>query len=113
MGRFNRLLEVENTLDVECNTNVFKTAHTRGKTLFPSSWFKHPDNPIVTELGRSITLKQKKLIESLKKGFKIGEKLFVSSSNYGQSYLLNDDGQPAERGHRLQFPQLRGCSHIT
>ena len=64
MGRFNRLLEVENTLDVECNTNVFKTAHTRGKTLFTPSWSKHPDNPIVTELGRSITLK--KLIESLK-----------------------------------------------
>ena len=104
MGRFNRLLEVENTLDVECNTNVFKTAHTRGKTLFPSSWSKHPDNPIVTELGRSITLK--KLIESLKKGSKIGEKLFVSSSNYGQSYLLNDDGQPTERGHRRVFSSL-------
>ena len=111
MGRFNRLLEVENTLDVECNTNVFKTAHTRGKTLFPSSWSKHPDNPIVTELGRSITLK--KLIESLKKGSKIGEKLFVSSSNYGQSYLLNDDGQPTERGHRLQFPQLNGTDELS
>ena len=104
MGRFNRLLEVENTLDVECNTNVFKTAHTRGKTLFPSSWSKHPDNPIVTELGRSITLK--KLIESLKKGSKIGEKLFVSSSNYGQSYLLNDDGQPTERGTVFSSPNL-------
>ena len=102
---------MENTLDVECNTNVFKTAHTRGKTLFPSSWSKHPDNPIVTELGRSITLK--KLIESLKKGSKIGEKLFVSSSNYGQSYLLNNDGQPTERGHRLQFPQLNGTDELS
>ena len=111
MGRFNRLLEVENTLDVECNTNVFKTAHTRGKTLFTPSWSKHPDNLIVTELGRSITLK--KLIESLKKGSKIGEKLFVSSSNYGQSYLLNDDGQPTERGHRLQFPQLYGADELS
>ena len=39
MGRFNRLLEVENTLDVECNTNVFKTAraHTipEEKLSFP------------------------------------------------------------------------------
>ena len=56
------------------------------KLSFPPAGSKHPDNPIVTELGRSITLK--KLIESLKKGSKIGEKLFVSSSNYGQSYLL-------------------------
>ena len=55
----------------------------------------------------------KKLIESLKKGSKIGEKLFVSSSNYGQSYLLNDDGQPTERGHRLQFPQLNGTDELS
>jgi len=55
----------------------------------------------------------KKLIESLKKGSEIGEKLFVSSSNYGQSYLLNDDGQPTERGHRLQFPQLNGTDELS
>ena len=34
MGRFNRLLEVENKLNVDCGTSVFNIAHTRGKTLF-------------------------------------------------------------------------------
>ena len=90
MGRYNRLLEVENTLDVECGTSVHRTAHTRGKTLFRSEWSKHPEKKIAVDFGGSV--KMICLIQSLKRGSKIGEELFVSSSSYGSSYLLGDNG---------------------
>ena len=68
MGRYNRLLEVENTLDVECGTSVHKTAHTRGKTLFRSEWSKHPEKKIAVDFGGSV--KMSNLIQSLKRGSK-------------------------------------------
>ena len=85
MGRFNGLLEVENKLNVDCGTSVFNIAHTRGKTLFflpvgPN--MRAAVKPTVIEFGSSIKLS--KLIE-------IGEQLFVSSSNYCESYLNEDD----------------------
>ena len=107
MGRYNRLLEVENTLDVECGTSVHRTAHTRGKTLFRSEWSKHPEKKIAVDFGGSV--KMSSLIQSLKRGSKIGEELFVSSSSYGSSYLLGDNGNViSERRRSLQFPLSYG-----
>ena len=107
MGRYNRLLEVENTLDVECGTSVHKTAHTRGKTLFRSEWSKHPEKKIAVDFGGSV--KMSNLIQSLKRGSKIGEELFVSSSSYGSSYLSGDNGNViSERRRSLQFPLSYG-----
>ena len=49
------------------------------------------------------------LIQSLKRGSKIGEKLFVSSSSYGSSYLSGDNGNViSERRRSLQFPLSYG-----
>ena len=94
---------MENTLDVECGTSVHKTAHTRGKTLFRSEWSKHPEKKIAVDFGGSV--KMSNLIQSLKRGSKIGEKLFVSSSSYGSSYLSGDNGNViSERRRSLQFP---------
>ena len=107
MGRYNRLLEVENTLDVECGTSVHKTAHTRGKTLFRSEWSKHPEKKIAVDFGGSV--KMSNHIQSLKRGSKIGEELFVSSSSYGSSYLSGDNGNViSERRWSLQFPLSYG-----
>ena len=107
MGRYNRLLEVENTLDVECGTSVHKTAHTRGKTLFRSEWSKHPEKKIAVDFGGSV--KMSNLIQSLKRGSKIGEELFVSFSSYGSLYLSGDNGNViSERRRSLQFPLSYG-----
>ena len=107
MGRYNRLLEVENTLDVDCITSVYRTAHTIGKTLFRSEWSKHPEKKIAVDFGGSV--KMICLIQSLKRGSKIGEELFVSSSSYGSSYLLGDNGNViSERRRSLQFPLSYG-----
>ena len=98
---------MENTLDVECGTSVHKTAHTRGKTLFRSEWSKHPEKKIAVDFGGSV--KMSNLIQSLKRGSKIGEKLFVSSSSYGSSYLSGDNGNViSERRRSLQFPLSYG-----
>ena len=107
MGRYNRLLEVENTLDVECGTSVHRTAHTRGKTLFRSEWSKHPGKKIAVDFGGLV--KMSSLIQSLKRGSEIGEELSVSSSSYGSSYLLGDNGNViSERRRSLQFPLSYG-----
>ena len=105
MGRYNRLLEVENTLDVECGTSVHRIAHTRGKTLFRPEWRKHPEKKIAVDFGGSVQICN--LIQSLKKGSKIGEELFVSSSSYGSSYLLGGN-VTTERRLSLQFPLSYG-----
>ena len=105
MGSFNRLLEVENTLNVDCGTSVFNIAHTRGKTLFSPGWSKSAGKPAVIEFGSSIKLR--KLIESLKKGSEIGEQLFISSSNYSLSYLNKDDVQPRSKRHNHEVPHLQ------
>ena len=107
IGRYNRPLEVENTLDVDCGTCVYRTAHTRGKTLFRSEWSKHPGKKIAVDFGGLV--KMSSLIQSLKRGSKIGEELFFSSSSYGRSYLSGDNRQvDTERRRSLQFPLTYG-----
>jgi hypothetical protein len=57
MGRYNQLLEVENTLDADCGISVFSTAcNTRRKTLFRSEWSKHPEKAIVVDFGGSVMM---------------------------------------------------------
>ena len=98
---------MENTLDVDCGTSVYRTAHAIGKTLFRSEWSKHPEKKIAVDFEGSV--KMSSLIQSLKRGSKIGEELFVSSSSYGSSYLLGDNGNViSERRRSLQFPLLCG-----
>ena len=53
-------------------------------------WSKHPEKNIVVDLRCSFIMSS--LIQSLKRGFKIGEELFASSSrsSYRSSYLSVD-----------------------
>jgi len=110
VGRYSgRRTQIDSTRvpDVECGTSVHKTAHTRGKTLFRSEWSKHPEKKIAVDFG--VSVKMSNLIQSLKRGSKFGEKLFVSSSSYGSSYLSGDNGNViSERRRSLQFPLSYG-----
>ncbi len=104
-----QLLETEKLLKIReiKNSTITETvAHTRGKTLFPAKWYKHQDKTIVIEEAK--TIKLSKLLESLKKGSKDGEALFISSSYYAKSYLSSDSGTCPQGEGILYIPKLNG-----